>query len=107
MDDRPRTPFDAKSFLAMIGEGRSNARYRKSEIVFSQGDPSDAVFYVQAGKVQVAVISEQGKEAVVAMFGKGDFFGEGCLAGQTQRIATVTAMADCTSCAWKRRRLSA
>ena len=95
MDDRPRTPFDAKSFLAMIGEGRSNARYRKEEVVFSQGDVADAVFYIQKGKVRVGVVSEQGKEAVIALLAKEDFFGEGCLAGQTRRMATVEAMTDC------------
>ena len=95
MDDRPRTPFDAKSFLAMIGEGRSNARYRKEEIVFSQGDVADAVFFIQKGKVKVGVVSEQGKEAVIALLAKGDFFGEGCLAGQTRRMATAQAMTDC------------
>ena len=95
MDDQPRTPFDAKSFLALIGEGRSNARYRKEEVIFSQGDVADAVFYIQKGKVRVGVVSEQGKEAVIAMLAKGDFFGEGCLAGQTRRMATVEAMTDC------------
>ena len=89
-----RPPFDPKSFLAMVGEGRSIGEYRKDEIVFSQGDPADAVFYIQSGKVKVTVVSEQGKEAVVAMLGTNDFFGEGCLAGQAQRIATVATMTD-------------
>jgi CRP/FNR family transcriptional regulator, cyclic AMP receptor protein len=88
------TSFDPKSFLAHVGEGRSITRFRKGQIVFSQGDPADAVFYVQSGKAKVTVVSEQGKEAVVTVLGKGDFFGEGCLAGQTQRIATVATMAD-------------
>ena len=66
----------------------------RTEIVFSQGDPADAVFYIQRGKVKVTVASEQGKEAVVAMLGTNDFFGEGCLAGQAQRIATVATMTD-------------
>ena len=95
MDDRPRTPFDPNAFLALIDEGRSNARYRKGEIVFSQGDVADAVFYIQKGKVKVGVVSEQGKEAVIALLAKEDFFGEGCLAGQTRRMATVEAMTDC------------
>jgi len=94
MDDQPRTPFDPKSFLAMIGEGRSNAKYRKEEVVFSQGDVADAVFYIQKGKVKVSVVSEQGKEAVIAMLGDGDFFGEGCLAGRTRRMATAETMTD-------------
>ena len=68
--------------------------YRKDQIVFSQGDPADAVFYIQKGKVKVTVVSEQGKEAVVAILGTDEFFGEGCLAGQAQRIATVTAMTE-------------
>ena len=91
---KSRPPFDPKSFLAMVGEGRSIGEYHKDEIVFSQGDPADAVFYIQSGKVKVTVVSEQGKEAVVAMLGTNDFFGEGCLAGQARRIATVATMMD-------------
>ena len=86
--------FNPKSFLAHVGEGRSIARYGKDQIVFSQGDPADAVFYLQKGKVKVTVVSEQGKEAVVAMLGTNEFFGEGCLAGQAQRIATVATMTE-------------
>jgi CRP/FNR family cyclic AMP-dependent transcriptional regulator len=86
--------FDPKSFLAMVGEGRSIGRYCKDQIVISQGDPANAVFYVQSGKVKVSVVSEQGKEAVVAIHETNDFFGEGCLAGQMRRIATVAAMMD-------------
>jgi CRP/FNR family cyclic AMP-dependent transcriptional regulator len=86
--------FNPKSFLAKVGENRSIGRYRKDQIVFSQGDPADAVFYIQKGKVKITVVSEQGKEAVVAIFGTNDFFGEGCLAGQAQRIATVATMTD-------------
>ncbi|MGC2224740.1 MAG: Crp/Fnr family transcriptional regulator [Methylocella sp.] len=66
----------------------------KDQIVISQGDPADAVFYVQSGKVKVSIVSKQGKEAVVAIHGANDFFGEGCLAGQAQRIATVATMTD-------------
>ena len=90
--DRP--PFDPKSFLTMVGEGRSIGEYRTDDIVFSQGDPADAVFYIQSGEVKVTVVSEQGKEAVIAILGTNDFFGEGCLAGQKQRIATVTSLTD-------------
>ena len=86
--------FNSTFFLAKIGEGRSLGKYRKGQIVFSQGDAGDAVFYVQKGKVKVTVVSEQGKEAVVAILGTDDFFGEGCLAGQTLRISTVTTMMD-------------
>src|ERR1700720_3787718 len=86
--------FDPKSFLAKIGEGRSIGRYCKDEIVISQGDPANAVFYVQSGKVKVSIISRQGKEAIVAIHETNDFFGEGCLAGQMRRIATVAATMD-------------
>ncbi len=89
-----RLSFDPKTFLAKVGEGRSIGSYRKDQVVFSQGDPADAVFYIQKGKVKVTVVSEQGKEAVVAILGAGDFFGEACLAGQARRLATVAAMAD-------------
>ncbi len=91
---KPRPSFNPKSFLTKIGEGRSIGRYRKGQIVFSQGEPADAVFYIQKGKVKVTVVSEQGKEAVVAILGTNKFFGEGCLAGQTQRISTVAALAE-------------
>jgi CRP/FNR family cyclic AMP-dependent transcriptional regulator len=94
MPTKRRPSFNPKSFLAKVGEGRSIGEYRKDEIVMSQGDPADAVFYIQSGKVKVSVVSEQGKEAVVAMLGTNDFFGEGCLAGQAQRIATVATMMD-------------
>ena len=89
-----RASFDPKSFLAKVGEGRRIDRFGKDQIVFSQGDPADAVFYIQKGKAKVTVVSEQGKEAVVAIFGTNEFFGEGCLAGQGQRISTVTTMTD-------------
>ena len=89
-----RQPFDPKAFLAKVGDGRSIVRYHKDEMVFSQGDPADAVFYIQKGKAKVTVVSEQGKEAVVAIVGVNDFFGEACLAGQTQRVAAVCAMTD-------------
>jgi CRP/FNR family transcriptional regulator, cyclic AMP receptor protein len=88
MATKRRPLFDPKSFLAVVGEGRSIGSYHKDAIVFSQGDPADAVFYLQRGKVKLTVVSEQGKEAVVAMLGTNDFFGEGCLAGQAQRIAS-------------------
>jgi CRP/FNR family transcriptional regulator, cyclic AMP receptor protein len=90
-----RGSFNPKSFLAKVGEGRSIGAYRKDQIVFSQGDPADAVYYIQKGKVKVTVVSEQGKEAVVAILGTNDFFGEGCLAGQALRIATVASITDC------------
>jgi len=94
MAAKRRPAFDPKSFLAKVGEGRSIDRFGKDRIVFSQGDPADAVFFIQKGKAKVTVVSQQGKEAVVAIFGTNEFFGEGCLAGQAQRIATVTTMTD-------------
>jgi CRP-like cAMP-binding protein len=87
-----RPPFDPDFFLAHVGEGRSIVRYRKDQTVFAQGDPADAVFFIQKGKVKITVVSEQGKEAVTAILGVGDFIGEGCLAGQAVRIATVATM---------------
>ena len=84
--------FDPKTFLGKIGDGRSNALYQNGQIIYSQGSTADAVFYVQSGKVKKSIVSEQGKEAVVAILGTDDFFGEACLAGQTKRLATVTAM---------------
>jgi CRP-like cAMP-binding protein len=89
-----KSSFDAKAFLAKVGNGRSIAEYAKGQIVFSQGDPADAIFYVQTGKTKVTVLSEQGKEAVIAMPGADEFFGEGCLAGQVRRIATVFATTE-------------
>jgi CRP/FNR family cyclic AMP-dependent transcriptional regulator len=89
-----RSSFDPKAFLAKVGVGRSIDRYRKDQIVFSQGDPANAVFYIERGEVKFTVVSEQGKEAVVAILGTNQFFGEGCLAGQAQRIATVVTMTD-------------
>ena len=88
--------FDPKTFLAKVGEGRSIVKYPKHQTVFSQGEPADAVFYIQKGKVKITVVSKQGKEAVVAILGPDDFFGEGCLAAQPRRIATVTTMTDST-----------
>jgi CRP/FNR family cyclic AMP-dependent transcriptional regulator len=91
-----RQAFDPRSFLAIVGEGHAIGKYQKAQVVFSQGDPADAVFYIQKGKVKVTVVSEQGKEAVVAILGTNEFFGEGALAGQAQRMATVVALAEST-----------
>ena len=89
------SPFNVKAFLSTVDGGRTIASYRKNKKIFSQGDKADSVFYIQEGKVKVSVISERGKEAVVALHGEGDFFGEGCLTGQPLRLATVAAMTDC------------
>ena len=94
MTTHPQPKFDPKAFLARIGDGRSIAEYKTGQVIFSQGEPADAVFFIQDGEVKVSVVSEQGKEAVVAMLGKDEFFGEGCLAGQSRRISTVSAMSD-------------
>ena len=94
MASKRRRSFDPKSFLARVGDGHSIAKYRKGQVVFSQGEPADAVFYIRKGKVKLTVVSEQGKEAVVAVLGTNEFFGEACLAGQAQRVASVTAMTD-------------
>ncbi len=93
---RKRKPeFDPQAFLAKADGGRTISKYQKDQTVFSQGEAADAVFYIQHGKIKITVVSEQGKEAVVAILGRGDFFGEGCLAGQPLRIATATAMMEC------------
>jgi CRP/FNR family cyclic AMP-dependent transcriptional regulator len=90
-----KVPFDPKVFLATVNGGRSISKYRKDETVFSQSSSADAVFYIQKGKVKITVVSEQGKEAVVAILGPDEFCGEGCLTGQPLRLATATAMTDC------------
>lgn len=82
-------------FLATDRPGRTVSAYKKGRTIFSQGDPANAVFYIRKGKVKIAVTSKHGKEAVVAIHGEGDFFGEGCLIGQPLRLATATALTDC------------
>src|SRR5690242_12866506 len=88
--------FDPATFLAKAGEGRTIATYRKGQAIFSQSDAADAIFYLQKGKLKRSVVSNNGKEAVVALLGAGDFFGEGCLAGQQVRMSTAAAMSDCS-----------
>jgi CRP/FNR family transcriptional regulator, cyclic AMP receptor protein len=92
---RRKAKFDPKIFLANVGAGKTISKFRKDQIVFSQGEVADAVFYVQQGKVKLTVVSEQGKEAVVAVLGPGQFFGEGCLNGHPLRIATTRAVDEC------------
>jgi CRP/FNR family transcriptional regulator, cyclic AMP receptor protein len=94
MAKKAKSKFDPKVFLATVDGGRAVASSRKGDVIFSQGDPADAVFYIQTGKVKIAVTSEQGKEAVVAILGAGAFFGEGCLVGQSMRLATASAIID-------------
>jgi CRP-like cAMP-binding protein len=87
--------FDPEAFLANAGEGKTISKYRKNKIIFSQGQVADAVFYIQQGKVKVTVVSEQGKEAVIAILEPGHFFGEGCLNGHSLRIGTTRAIDEC------------
>ena len=94
MPKKPQPSFDPKEFLASASEGRSITKYRNNQTIFKQGEPADAVFYVQKGKVRVSVVSDRGKEAVVSILGPDEFFGEGCLSGQALRIATVDAMTE-------------
>src|ERR1700730_4614424 len=95
MKAKQKQTFAPKIFLAKIGKGRTLKDHQQNQMIFSQGDPADAIFYIQKGKVKLTVVSPQGKEAVVAILGAGDFFGEGSLAGQLVRMATATAMPEC------------
>ena len=87
--------FDPKKFLAKVGDGKMISDYPKDQVVFSQGDVADAVFYIQKGKIKLTVISEQGKEAVVGVLGPGQFFGEGCLNGHPLRVTSSMAIVEC------------
>ena len=93
---KANSPFDLKVFLSKANGGRTTAEYRTNDRVFVQGDTASAVFYIRKGKVKLTVLSKQGKEAVVAILKDGDFFGEGCLAGQQVRMATAVAVSDCS-----------
>jgi CRP/FNR family cyclic AMP-dependent transcriptional regulator len=90
-----KLPFNVDTFLATTNGNRSLLEVRKNRKVFHQGDPADSVFYLQEGKIKICVISKRGKEAVVAIHEKGDFFGEGCLTGQPVRLAAAVAMTEC------------
>jgi len=92
---RRKAIFDPKKFLAKVGGGETVFKYRKDQIIFSQGEAADAVFYIQQGNVKLTIVSEQGKEAVVAILGPGHFFGEGCLNGHPLRTATTSAVDAC------------
>ncbi|MEP6959011.1 MAG: Crp/Fnr family transcriptional regulator [Nitrospirota bacterium] len=96
MAPKRTTPFNPQTFLAKVGHGKTTLRVPKKHPIFLQGDMADAVFYIQAGTAKLTVVSQQGKEAVVAMLEPGSFFGEGCLAGQRVYFATATAMEDST-----------
>jgi CRP/FNR family cyclic AMP-dependent transcriptional regulator len=90
-----RRTFDPDTFLSTIGEGRRVLHFCKKETVFAQGDATDAVFYIQKGKIKLTVISTGGKEATIGILGDGDFFGEGCLAGQAIRVGSASAITEC------------
>jgi CRP/FNR family transcriptional regulator, cyclic AMP receptor protein len=96
MKGEEKSTFDPKIFLAKIEAGKTRAELQKGQIVFSQGDPADAVFYIQKGKLELRVLSRHGKEAILAILGDDDFFGEGCLAGQPLRMATAVAVTECS-----------
>jgi CRP/FNR family transcriptional regulator, cyclic AMP receptor protein len=96
MEGNPKTPFSPETLLANANGGRTVATYRRNEIVFSQGDPADSIFYIQKGSVKLAMLSKEGKEAIVAIHGSADFFGEGCLVGQPLRMATAAAIQEST-----------
>jgi len=92
MAGKQAAPFNPKTFLAQAGDGRSTLQCQKHQTLFAQGDAANAVFYIQEGRVKLTVVSPQGKEAVVAILGSGDFFGETCLAGQLVCLATATSL---------------
>ena len=93
---KKRRNFDAKTFLSTIDGGRTIVTFPKKRTIFAQGDSSDAVFYIQKGKVRLTVVSKTGKEATIGILNEGDFFGEGCLTGQSLRLFSATTMADCS-----------
>ena len=94
MAKKPSAKFDPNVFLSTVNGGRSKATYQKGQTVFRQGDPSDAVFFIEKGKVKVSVLSAQGKEAVIAFLEAGEFIGEASLRGQPRRISTAAAMTE-------------
>jgi len=93
--EKMKREFDPNSFLATIGEGRKILAVPKKQMIFTQGDGADAVFYIRTGKVRLTVVSKTGKEATIGILNEGDFFGEGALAGQTVRMGSAAAMTDC------------
>jgi CRP/FNR family cyclic AMP-dependent transcriptional regulator len=93
---KPKAPFDVKMFLTKANGVKTIKSYRSSDPIFAQGETADAIFYIQKGKVKLTVVSKRGKEAVVALLAEGDFFGEGCLAGQPLRMASAAAMSTCS-----------
>ena len=94
---KERRKFDPQTFLSTVSVGRTVAVFPKKQTIFSQGKVSDAVFYIQKGRIKLSVVSQGGKEATVGILNEGDFFGEGCLTGQPLRMCSATAMTDCTA----------
>jgi CRP/FNR family cyclic AMP-dependent transcriptional regulator len=93
---KKRQKFDSQTFLSTIDGGRTIGVFPNKQTIFNQGDPSDAVFYIKEGKVKLTVLSKTGKEATIGILNEGDFFGEGCLVGQSLRMCSATAVIDCT-----------
>jgi CRP/FNR family cyclic AMP-dependent transcriptional regulator len=96
MCTNPPLAFDPKAFLTRIEDGKTTQHYQSKQVVFSQGDAADAVFYMQSGKVKLTVVSARGKEAVIGVVEPASFFGEGCLAAQPLRVSTATAIEPCS-----------
>src|SRR5207245_6112100 len=94
MESTHNGTFNALAFLDSAGIARTIVEYRRAEVIFTQGEPCEGVLYIQKGGVKLSVISKTGREAVVAMLGPGDFFGEGCLAGQPRRAGSATAISS-------------
>src|ERR1700730_112562 len=95
MSGTSELPFDLEAVLPKVVHGTTKSAYEEGKVIFSQGEAADSIFYINNGRVKLTVLSEQGKEAVVAILGQGDFLGEGCLAGQPRRMATSVAMTEC------------
>ena len=91
-----KTAVRSKTLLAKVGEPKTPSDYKKNRKVFSQGDSAQAIFYLEKGRVKLTVVSKEGKEAVIALFGPGAFFGEGCMGGQSLRMATAATMSECS-----------
>jgi CRP-like cAMP-binding protein len=94
MKSKQNDAFDAEAFLDSAGVSRRIAKYRRADVIFAQGDPSQHVLYIQQGGVKLSVLSKTGRQAVVAMWGPGVFFGEGCLAGHPVRMGSASATTD-------------
>ncbi len=94
---QPVTPFDSKLFLASVGDGRRSVKYKPKDMIYRQGDAADAVYYLEKGSVQITVVSDEGKEGIIATLGEGDFFGDGCIAGQDLYLASASATQQTTA----------